>query len=413
MKQYLRRLVTGHRGCLGAVPEDQTRVLVLRTGLGIRRAYDRGRVARMLHLSLRREGRLEQKAVSGIQAAAKRGCPTISKSAARGFLAAAGAASDIERLLFGTGTGTSSLAAARQPSRKTGQGPNKQRHAVAGARTHISQGAMIPPPHSGSDALLWILLAAGMFAATAVAAPLARRGLGTAPARRRLAPGAPHALEAGEAAPTAALPEAAHEAAAPAAPSAAAGAAAAGAAAGAAATAGAGAAQREREGDVGDALAAYRRADAAGHPQRATNLGILLEQQGDLEGALAAYRRADERGDVNGSFNLGCLLTELGDLPGAIAALRRTDQRGDPTGASNLGVLLEQQGDFEGALAAYRRADERGDVNGSFNLGLLLAGRGELAGARTAYQRAAKGGDPKLAELARSALLDLDKHAAP
>ncbi len=150
--------------------------------------------------------------------------------------------------------------------------------------------------------------------------------------------------------------------------------------------------------EVDPELAACLQADAAGDPQGATNLGVLLEQRGDLDGALAAYRRADRRGDVNGAFNLGCLLAERGDLKGARAALQRADERGDAAAASNLGVLLERQGDLDGALAAYRRGDERGDGAAALNLGLLLAARGDLDGARAAYRRAAERDDPEVRE---------------
>jgi hypothetical protein len=151
-------------------------------------------------------------------------------------------------------------------------------------------------------------------------------------------------------------------------------------------------------------LEPYRRADAAGDPEAATKLGVLLEQRGDIKGALAAYRRADRRGSVSGSFNLGCLLAEMGEVEEAKAALRRADERGDAAGASNLGVLLERQGDLDGALAAYRRADERGDAIGAFNLALLLVGRGDADGAQAAYRRAAELGVLELQELAASAV---------
>lgn len=147
-------------------------------------------------------------------------------------------------------------------------------------------------------------------------------------------------------------------------------------------------------------LEACLRADAAGDPQGATNVGVLLEEKGDLQGALAAYRRADRRGDVNGTFNLGCLLAEMGDQSGAQAALRSADERGDGAAASNLGVLLEGEGDLAGAFAAYHRGDERGDANAAYNLGLLLAARGDLAGARAAYRRAAERGDAEIRERA-------------
>ncbi len=154
-------------------------------------------------------------------------------------------------------------------------------------------------------------------------------------------------------------------------------------------------------------LAACLQADAAGLPEGATNLGVLLEQRGDREGALAAYRRADRRGDINGTFNLGSLLAEMGDLEGARAALERADERGDAGAASNLGVLLEQQGDIDGAFAAYGRADERGDGAGALNLGLLLARRGDVAGARAAYQRAAERGDEDVAQRAAHAMAQI------
>lgn len=166
--------------------------------------------------------------------------------------------------------------------------------------------------------------------------------------------------------------------------------------------------------EVDPELEACRRADAAGDPQGATNLGVLLEERGDLEGALAAYRRADRRGDVNGSFNLGCLLSEMGDPAGAQDALQRADERGDAAAASNLGVLLERQGNLDGALAAYRRGDGRGGAVAAFNLGLLLAGRGDHAGARAAYRRAAERDDPEVRRRAAQAEAELPPaHARP
>jgi TPR repeat protein len=408
-------LLKGHEGCLEAIPEEQGEVLTLRIGFGLTRSYSRRAVAHMLHISLRREARLERRGVSGIKTAAKHGCPTLQAPAARALIMAARAVVQMEQLVpaaLGTSSAGRSSAGGQEAGRRS-HTSSKRRHrhrSVAAASTRVQQGAIASPARSGSGTLMWILLAAGLLAATAIATPVARR-------RGRLSPsfgegGAavaePPAHEAAAAAPAAPAHEAAIATpAAPAQEPAAAGAAAAAVTSTEEVSA---ARQLEVEGDVEGALAAYQRADAAGDPQGATNLGVLLEQQGDLDGALAAYRRADERGDVNGAFNLGCLLAELGDMPGAIGALRRADERGDPAGASNLGVLLEQQGDLDGAFAAYRRADERGDANGSFNLGLLLAGRGDLAGARDAYRRAAERGDPEVEQRVHSAQLDLDEH---
>ena len=181
--------------------------------------------------------------------------------------------------------------------------------------------------------------------------------------------------------------------------------------------------------DLGEAEAAYRRADELGHPAAASNLGVLLEQHGDLAGAEAAYRRADQRGGPTGAFNLGALLADSGDLAAAEAAYRRGDRRGDAEsafsvggllagrndlavaeaayrdadgrgragGASNLGVLLEHRGDLAGAEDAYRRADDRGDAAGAFRLGGLLAERNDLAAAEDAYRRADETGHPSAA----------------
>jgi peptidoglycan hydrolase-like protein with peptidoglycan-binding domain/TPR repeat protein len=168
----------------------------------------------------------------------------------------------------------------------------------------------------------------------------------------------------------------------------------------------------EGRGDLAGAEAAYRRADDRGHAAAACNLGALLEGRGDLAGAEVAYNRADHRGDANGAFNLGVLLEGRGDLAGAEAAYGGADDRGHAAAACNLGVLLEGRGDLTGAQAAYRRADHRGDANGAFNLGALLEDRSDLTGAEAAYRRAEQRGHAEVANMARSALLDLRMAAA-
>jgi len=118
----------------------------------------------------------------------------------------------------------------------------------------------------------------------------------------------------------------------------------------------------EAQGDLAAAMAAYRRADAAGDARGACRLAYLLESNGDVEGAIAAYARADERGDSEGSVGLGSLLVARGSLASALDAFERADRRGDPVGAFNHGVLLEEQGDLNGAIAALRRAHENGEA---------------------------------------------------
>ena len=163
----------------------------------------------------------------------------------------------------------------------------------------------------------------------------------------------------------------------------------------------------EEQGDLAGAEAGYRRADQLGHAAAACNLGVLRERRGDLQGAKGAYRRADQRGDPDGAFNLGALLEGQGELEGAKAAYRRADDRGHAAAACNLGVLLEEQGDLAAAEEAYRRADHRGDAYGAFNLGALLEARHDLAGCEAALHRAEQRGPAEVANMARSALVDL------
>jgi peptidoglycan hydrolase-like protein with peptidoglycan-binding domain/Flp pilus assembly protein TadD len=167
----------------------------------------------------------------------------------------------------------------------------------------------------------------------------------------------------------------------------------------------------EHRHDLAGAEEAYRRAAWRGHAAATSNLGVILEKKGDLARAEAAYRRADECGDANGAFNLGVLLESRGDIAGAGAAYQRAAGRGHAAATSNLGVMLEEHGYLAGAEAAYRRADEAGDANGAFNLGVLLEGRGDLSEAEQAYRRAEESGDATLANLARSARLDLARSA--
>lgn len=395
-QQYLNRVLNGRAGCLETLSGQQEAVLVLRTGITGGRSFTATETARILKITRARETQLEHQGIAGITSAAKRGCPALGPAALSGLNAAAGIASQFEGIVPSAlgAPATASASSGQGEAAKSG-GQTSTRSSVSGTSTHV-QGAVAAPPHSGSSTLLWILLGAGVIAASAVGTPLARRR-----ARLRLAAAAARsagvatngAVESAAAVSAGHISEAA--ALAPAA-----------ALVGGAAAAG----LAERDPEPEDPIALYSRADAAGDAAAATNLGVVLEQRGDLEGAIAAYRRADERGDVNGSFNLGCLLSELGDGSGAMAALRRADVRGDAAGASNLGVLLERAGDVDGALAAYRRADERGDANGAFNLGLLLAARGEIDAARDAYARAEQRGEPDVQERARAALHDLNGH---
>ncbi|HEY2651865.1 MAG TPA: hypothetical protein VGI50_08090, partial [Solirubrobacteraceae bacterium] len=83
-----------------------------------------------------------------------------------------------------------------------------------------------------------------------------------------------------------------------------------------------------REGDLGGAEQAYRRADDRGHGTAAAYVGTFAEARGAADEARAAYQRADERGDGYGAFRLGMLHSRAGDWDAAAAAWQRAEERG-------------------------------------------------------------------------------------
>jgi tetratricopeptide (TPR) repeat protein len=201
----------------------------------------------------------------------------------------------------------------------------------------------------------------------------------------------------------------------------------------------------EKRGDVAGAEDAYRRADAAGNAEGASDLGVLLFERDDIEAAHAALVRADQRGSGMGAFRLGFLLEETGKPTEAEQAYRRAVERGNEHAASNLTDLLRRRGDHAGAAAIEQptahaagqteailaeaerrgiptlRVDDAEDLLigmakteleqgrtaraeqilrevldrgrqarglAALNLGILLQERGDLAGARQAYETA-------------------------
>ena len=166
--------------------------------------------------------------------------------------------------------------------------------------------------------------------------------------------------------------------------------------------------QREEQGDVAGAAAAYQIAIDSGHadwaPKAAFNLGFLREnKQGDVAGAAAAYQIAIDSGHVEwalmAAVNLGLLReNKQGDMAGAAAAYQIAIDSGHadhaPKAAVNLGLLREnKQGDVAGAAAAYQMAIDYGHAEwapmAAFNLGLLRENKqGDVAGAAAAYQMA-------------------------
>jgi hypothetical protein len=62
-RTQLARVVAGLRGCLGQLPREQRRVLVLRAGVGPRPGLSRSQVARRLGLGVAQTRRIERRAL--------------------------------------------------------------------------------------------------------------------------------------------------------------------------------------------------------------------------------------------------------------------------------------------------------------------------------------------------------------
>lgn len=434
-QQRLRKLVSQHQGCLSSLAPRQSRALILRTGLGLKHAYSRQQVAKILHLSLPQEGRLEQRAVIGLGAVSTQGrCVNPLPALGSAMRLAARAA-----LSLFTGPALTSPVSAAAPSGVAERSTAPiQSHAAA--RPKPAASATAPPVRSAGIAAPqqggfdWILLAILLAAAATtvwliysrhrlhlatktsgtLAKPRARSfgqgaGVFAGAGARSLRRGAETLASAvGLVALRGALRErrrsghlpkattspapALDRAPLPSGPGPVEARDPRDGTADAIAAFELGAALAQ-EGDLSGAEAAYRRADELGHPSSATNLGVILEDRGDMVDAEAAYRRADRRGDAAGTFNLGGLLVAKDDLAGAEAAYARAAERGDTDATTNLGRLLEQRGDVAGAKAAYQHGDERGDAAAASNLGRLLEEWGDLEGAEAAYRRAAERGD--------------------
>ena len=338
-------------------------MLILRTGIGVKHAYSRQQVAKLLRLNLQQEGRLEQRAVAGLSnASTKARCANPLGSLGSAVHLAASAALSLfagsvpdERDLVGPAIllGAASAGKTPEPVRTATEVALRHRSpTTGGANPRIRSAGITSPPHGGID---WLLLAL-LFAAGATAVwliysrrrPHPATGAGTAPARLR----------------TRFLRE------------------------GAGAFAGARARSLRQgasvlAGGVGlvalrGALAERRRRAQLAEPASAPP--SESEPAATEAGVVALNDAGDRSAEAIAAFELGGELAQNNDAAGAEAAFRHADRHGHPSAATNLGVLLEQRGDLVGAEAAYRRADERGDATGAFNLGGLLAERHDLAG---------------------------------
>jgi hypothetical protein len=444
----LRRLVSRLQGCLSGLGPQETKVLVLRSGVGLKHGYGRRQVARILHVTLRQEGVIERRATAALTRASAEGtCGNRLASTRIGVSHALGVLVGMASRATAMGYGRSPVAASR-----TLPTPGRGSQPKAGQRPRPSgpnpKTAMITPPHDGGldplplvllivaglAALVWLLLGrhrlqpepgaagalprarvlghrtpaaalgAGRFGrgARAMAAALGLFALREAavPRRNRRATG----LKQRSPRPGLPSPSPRSNHSPP--------------RGGNVATAGAVGALADRArapasaADVPDKTrepspaSAGSEARPAGSPGNGWPLaeaaaagaavagiesfirgGALLDR-GDLVGAEKAYRQAEEEGHPSAASNVGVLLEHRGDMVGAEAAYRRADERGDATGAFNLGSLLAERNDLVGAETAYRRADKRGDAAAAFTLATLMERRNDLFGAEAAYRRA-------------------------
>jgi tetratricopeptide (TPR) repeat protein len=140
----------------------------------------------------------------------------------------------------------------------------------------------------------------------------------------------------------------------------------------------------------------------------------MLRHLKDPVEAEKAFRRGMERDESpRAAFNLGVLLEGRGDADGAKEAFQRGVDGRLGMAAVNLGGLLLNEGDLEGAESYFRQAIEMGDATGAINLGLVLSRKGDKQGSATAFEAALESDDPKIIELAESALESLSRGRDP
>lgn len=173
-----------------------------------------------------------------------------------------------------------------------------------------------------------------------------------------------------------------------------------------------------------DAVAAYRRAMATGHPEAAPraafNLGVLLERlhttTPDWRSMTTAYQVAIDSGHPEWApmamVNRAALLARVGWRHDAVDAYRAAIATGHPEqapiAATNLGLLLTEMGMVDEAADAFRQAIESGHPDqgpkAMFNLAAMLEEEGSLADAADAYGLAVDSGHPDVAPVAEIAL---------
>ena len=161
----LRRLVSRLKGCLQSLAPRESNVLVLRTGLGLKHAYSRRQVARILHVTLQQEGKAERKAVTGLQNASAGGRCVSAQSSVPAAVARTVSLLASTNQLGPTGNASpGAFPGAPQPAGKSSSPGHGGAHANSGgggsSNPEVKSASISPQQHAGFDWLVLALLAA-------------------------------------------------------------------------------------------------------------------------------------------------------------------------------------------------------------------------------------------------------------
>jgi outer membrane biosynthesis protein TonB len=161
----LRRLVSHLKGCLSSLAPRQTNVLVLRTGLGLKHAYSRRQVARILHVTLQREGAVERQAAAGLRGASARGrCMSGQSSVPKAVALTVSLLASTNQLGPTANTSPSAFSSSPQSAGKSsspnGGGARPTSGDGGSSNPQVKSASISPQQHGGLDWLVLALLAA-------------------------------------------------------------------------------------------------------------------------------------------------------------------------------------------------------------------------------------------------------------
>jgi hypothetical protein len=184
----LRALGNRDQGCLNSLNPTQDELLSLRAGVGGSEPYSPSVVAQALHVSLSREGQLEQRALTSLRSQARGGCPAGAPAAF--VITGPNRLVSVANWLPSATNASASAPASAAASGSGSAGPKAHRHTKSSSSAPTSTPNTVDRAEVGGhgsssdlDAILIIcLLAVG--AATVLALPGTRRRLLAAGPRR-------------------------------------------------------------------------------------------------------------------------------------------------------------------------------------------------------------------------------------